>query len=102
MAFWNNKPQETPQPAPSAPKPAASPSSFVDPDDFFKDMGRRPKAPKDETTVASPEITGLREAPPPDPEIILAGLNTDAVQTDGLIDKAALDDGHYHGFMDDI
>lgn len=101
MAFWN-KPQEVPQPAPTAPKTTAS-STFVDPDDFFKDMGRRPKAaPRDETTVASPEITGLREAPPPDPEIILAGLNTDAVQTDGLVDKAALDDGHYHGFMDDI
>lgn len=101
MAFWNNKPQEIPQPAPTAPKPS-SPAAFVDPDDFFKDMGRRPKAPKDETTVASPEITGLREAPPPDPEIILAGLNTDSVETTGLIDKTALDDGHYHGFMDDI
>lgn len=106
MAFWNNKPQEPVQPAapvkPAAPAQTSAPK-FVDPDDFFKDMGRRPKVQKtDETTVESPEITGLREAPPPPPENTLAGLDTANIVTEGLVDKAALDDGLYHGFMDDI
>ncbi len=104
MAFWNNKPQEVPQPAAPTATAQTSAPKFVDPDDFFKDMGRRPKVQKNqnETEIESPEITGLREAPLPDPENTLTGLDTANIATDGLIDKAALDDGMYHGFMDDI
>ena len=40
MAFWN-KPQDA-APTPS-PAPVSSPKPFVDADDFFKDMGRKPQ-----------------------------------------------------------
>lgn len=82
--------------------------SFIDPNDFFGDIGR--KKPKsvpnaldpNATTVDPPEITGLREEPLPDPICEVVNLSTDTIATDGLIDKAALDDGAYHGNMQDI
>lgn len=97
MAFWNK-----PQSAATAPSPApvSSPAKFVDADDFFKDMGRKPKLPKDLASIETPEVTGLREGPAPVPECTLADY-TNEINTDGLIDKAALDDGQYHGYMED-
>lgn len=97
MAFWN-KPQSA-APAPS-PAPVSSPSKIVDADDFFKDMGRKPKLPKDLASIETPEVTGLREGPAPVPECTLTDYENE-INTDGLIDKAALDDGQYHGFMED-
>lgn len=84
------------------PSPAAEPASFVDPDDFFKDMGRKAKPAEVKETVDIPVITGLREAP----EVVLPSnmndLDTGALITDGLRDKSAEDDGAYHGNMNDI
>lgn len=99
MAFWN-KPQSA-APAPS-PAPASSPKPFVDADDFFKDMGRKPKIveEKEVKSIETPEVTGLREGPAPVPECTLANYENE-INTDGLIDKAALDDGQYHGYMED-
>lgn len=84
--------------------------NFIDPNDFFGDIDRKKEKTKpvpnaldpNATTVDPPEITGLREAPPPDPICEVVNLSTDALATDGLIDKAALDDGAYHGNMQDI
>lgn len=83
--------------------------NFIDPNDFFGDIDRK-KKPKavpnaidpNATTVDPPEITGLREAPPPDPICEVVNLSTDTLATEGLIDKAALDDGAYHGNMQDV
>ena len=84
--------------------------SFIDPNDFFADIDRKNAKPApgphaldpNATTVDPPEITGLREAPPPDPICEVVNLSTDTLETGGLIDKAALDDGAYHGNMQDI
>lgn len=84
--------------------------NFIDPNDFFADIDRKKEKPKsvpnaldpNATTVDPPEITGLREAPPPDPICEVVNLSTDTLATDGLIDKAALDDGAYHGNMQDV
>lgn len=83
--------------------------NLIDADDFFKDIDRKSK-PKpipnaidpNATTVDPPEITGLREAPPPDPICEVVNLSTDTLATDGLVDKTALDDGAYHGNMVDV
>ncbi len=98
MAFWNKPQAPAPTAAPSAPKSA--PAAFVDADDFFKDMGRKPKLPKDLASIETPEVTGLREGPAPVPECTLSDYANE-IDTDGLIDKAALDDGQYHGYMED-
>ena len=84
--------------------------SFIDPNDFFADIDRKKAKPAsvpnaldpNATTVDPPEITGLREAPPPDPRCEVVNLSTDTLETGGLIDKAALDDGAYHGNMQDV
>lgn len=78
--------------------------NYIDADDFFKDIDRKAKPKPDPkvATVEPPEITGLREAPPPDPICEVVNLSTDTIATDGLIDKAALDDGAYHGNMQDV
>lgn len=108
MDFWNNKPQGQALKSDFSQNNSfnsnTSSNNFVDPDDFFKDMGRKPKTPKVETKVEieSPDIVGLREAPLPVPPSTLTELDTADIVTDGLIDKRALDDGLYHGFMDDI
>ena len=65
MAFWNKPQSDTPAPSPA---PVSSPSKIVDADDFFKDMGRKPKLPKDLASIETPEVTGLREGPAPVPE----------------------------------
>lgn len=78
--------------------------NYIDADDFFKDIDRKvkPKTDLKVATVETPEIRGLREAPPPDPICEVVNLSTDTIATDGLIDKAALDDGAYHGNMQDV
>ncbi|UKI16390.1 MAG: hypothetical protein L6V87_00170 [Ruminococcus sp.] len=57
-------------------KPASSPiEQPVNADDFFKDMGRKPKPKKVDFNIESPEITGLREAPlPPAPKALCKTL----------------------------
>ena len=99
MAFWNKPQSAAPTPSPAA---VSSPKPFVDADDFFKDMGRKPKVveEKEVKSIETPEVTGLREGPAPVPECTLADY-TNEINTDGLIDKAALDDGQYHGYMED-
>ena len=86
--FNKSKKNEAPAPAPVPSKPASSPiKQPVNADDFFKDMGRKPKPKKVDFNIESPEITGLREAPLPRPESTLSNLDTDAISTDGLRDK---------------
>ena len=86
--FNKSKKNEVPAPAPVPSKPASSPiKQPVNADDFFKDMGRKPKPKKVDFNIESPEITGLREAPLPRPESTLSNLDTDAISTDGLRDK---------------
>lgn len=104
-------------------------SAPVDPDDFFKDMGTKkaepakpapvPKRDPEEyfaeakaqaeakafheavAEVDVPVVTGLREAPEETAPSTLSGLDISTLSTDGLTDKAALDDGMYHGTMED-
>lgn len=99
MAFWT-KTQDAAPVTSVSPASSAQPAQFVDPDDFFKNMGRKPKLPKDLASIETPEITGLREGPAPTAECTLANYENE-INTDGLIDKAALDDGQYHGYMED-
>lgn len=101
MIFGKNKTSE-----PSV-TPAVNSASVknIDPDDFFQDMGRKPKQTKPaevKAEIESPEITGLREAPEEVPPSTLADIGTENIAADTLIDKAALDDGAYHGNMDNI
>ena len=79
---------------------AAAQPAFNDPDDFFKDMGKKAKAPKELAQIETPDVVGLREGPAPVAECTLADFTAE-INTDGLVDKAALDDGQYHGFMDE-
>lgn len=110
MIFEKNKSKD-PEPLAfkSEPKPAAEPvnppSASIDPDDFFKDMGRKPKQPKPaevKEEIESPEIVGLREAPEEAAPSTLADIDIGAVDTDILPDKTLLDDGLYHGTLADI
>ncbi len=79
---------------------AAAQPAFNDPDDFFKDMGKKAKQPRELAQIETPDVVGLREGPAPVAECTLADFTAE-INTDGLIDKAALDDGQYHGFMDE-
>ncbi len=79
---------------------AAAQPAFNDPDDFFKDMGKKAKQPKELAQIETPDVVGLREGPAPVAECTLADFTAE-INTDGLVDKAALDDGQYHGFMDE-
>lgn len=100
----NQKEEKSSAPAP-APKPAAEPKKIVDADDFFKDMGRKPKAAEvkePEASVDVPVVTGLREAPEPVLPSNMNDLNTDELSIGGLRDKSAEDDGAYHGNMNDV
>ena len=59
----------------------------VDADDFFKDMGRKPKPKKIEFDIDVPEVTGLREAPLPAPGSTINNINTDSEAAEQLEDK---------------
>lgn len=72
--------------------PIAKPASAafrqpVDADDFFKDMGRKPKPKKPEFDIEAPEVTGLREAPLPAPGSTINNINTDSEAAEQLEDK---------------
>lgn len=86
MALFNFGKKKDPVPAPSA---KVTTFSDVDPDDFFKDMGRKPKAPKGVAEIASPEITGLHDEPLPRPVSTIKNY-TAAIDTDSLEDKSLL------------
>lgn len=90
MFFFNkNKKAENTAPVqPSQPSPVKSaPRPIVDADDFFKDMGRKPKPKTVSFEIETPEVTGLREAPLPPPGSTINNLATDEHMTDGLADK---------------
>lgn len=108
MIFGKNKSKD-PEPLVFNSKPASEPTQMkntnIDPDDFFKDMGRKTKQPKPaeiKEDIESPEIVGLREAPEEAAPSTLAGIDVGAVDTDILPDKTLLDDGLYHGTLADI
>lgn len=88
--FLFNKSEKNDSPAPIQNKPVSQPTAStvkqpIDADDFFKDMGRKKAPPKAVNEIESPEITGLREAPPPRPDSTLPMI--DSVSTDALRDK---------------
>lgn len=94
MLFFGNKKNTTPPPQPAA-APAPKVNQPVNADDFFKDMGRKPKKREVEVNIESPEIVGLREAPLPPPG---SSIKTIAdVNTDGLADRSGYDDSFIHG-----
>lgn len=121
MFFKKDSPKKQPASTVSAPKPQnainpddffrdmgkkSAPQAAVNPDDFFKDMGKKKPAAEPvevKETVDIPEITGLREAP----EAVLPSNMNDLDTSDlvsataALRDKAAEDDGAYHGNMND-
>lgn len=110
MIFGKNKskvsepPAFKPEPGQTAETPPMK-NGNVDPDDFFKDMGKKPKRQKAAEVreeIESPEIVGLREAPEEIAPSTLADIDIDAVDTDILPDKTLLDDGLYHGTLADI
>lgn len=79
----------------STPKPVSQPVQNINPDDFFKDMGRRPKRNPDDP-IEAPEITGLREAPEAAPEILIKNIVTDEAAAEMLADKTIMvNDGSY-------
>ena len=92
LFFGNNKNQSPPG---NAPMPAAKISHPADADDFFKDMGRKPKKREVNVNIESPDIVGLREEPLPPPGSTIK--NIASVSTDELIDKTNYDDGFIHG-----
>lgn len=110
MIFGKNKSKGSEPPAfkqepKQAAEPVKNPSANIDPDDFFKDMGRKPKQQKTAEVreeIESPEIVGLREAPEEIAPSTLADIDIDTVDTDILPDKTLLDDGLYHGTLADI
>lgn len=108
MIFGKNKSKD-PEPLAFNSKPASEPAQMkntnIDPDDFFKDMGRKPKQPKSaeiKEDIESPEIVGLREAPEEVAPSTLTDIDVGAVDTDILPDKTLLDDGLYHGTLANV
>lgn len=87
MALFNIGKPKAPAPVPvqrTTPAPVANVSA----DDFFKDIDNRKKRPKKvDDTIEVPEVTGLRDAPPPPPKSTLK--NMDTPDTEGLRDKIA-------------
>ncbi len=86
---FGKKKEAIPSPAPK------TTISDVNPDDFFKDMGRKPKAPKGVTEIASPEITGLHDEPLPRPVSTIKNY-AEKIDTDQLIDKTELPPDAHH------
>lgn len=94
---------EIPKPVHAQPKREEAKSAFSDPEDFFKNMGRRNNSPKEpEDEVAPPEITGLREKPEVVPPSSMTNVDTDEVPILNLRDKSADDDGAYYGNMSNV
>jgi len=93
MLLFGNKKNTPPAPSPAAVSPA--PAGPVDADDFFKDMGRKPKRRDVDVNIESPDIVGLREEPLPPPGSTIKNINS--VSTDDLADKSGFDDSFIHG-----
>lgn len=93
MLFFGNK-KNTP-PAPSSAPVSPVSSGPVDADDFFKDMGRKPRKREVDVNIESPDIVGLREEPLPPPGSTIKNINS--VSTDDLADKSGFDDSFIHG-----
>ena len=64
--------------------------SEVDPEEFFKNMGRKPKTPRGVADITVPEVKGLREEPLPPPKSTIKNFAGE-IDTDGLVDKTALE-----------
>lgn len=100
MALFNIGKPKTPAPAPvqrTAPTTPAV-SANISADDFFKDIDNRKKRPKKvDDTIEVPEVTGLREGPPPPPKSTLRNMDTDTLDTDHLRDKIANPDVFVRG-----
>lgn len=62
-----------------------APVGSINPDDFFRDMGRKPKKPKGVEEISSPEIVGLHDEPLPRPKIDIKSFGE--IDTTGLADK---------------
>ena len=93
MLLFGNKKNTPPAPSPAPVSPA--PAGPVDADDFFKDMGRKPKRREVDVNIESPDIVGLREEPLPPPGSTIKNINS--VSTDDLADKSGFDDSFIHG-----
>lgn len=92
MLFFGTKKNDT---APVSPSPASGLNQPVNADDFFKDMGRKPKKREVDVNIESPEIVGLREEPLPPPGSSIKNIAEQS--TDGLADKSGFDDSFIHG-----
>ncbi|MCM1525442.1 MAG: hypothetical protein NC120_13420 [Ruminococcus sp.] len=84
------------------PEPEPEPPKMLDPEDFFKDMGRRPKKKEPEVNIESPDIIGLREAPEPVPESTLADIDIGGVDIGVLPDKTVPEAGVKYGDIAEI
>lgn len=87
MLFFGNKKSES--------IPSSGMNQPINADDFFKDMGRKPKKTEVDANIAIPDIIGLRDEPLPPPGSTIK--NIASVSTDDLIDKTDYDDGFIHG-----
>lgn len=92
MLFFGTKKNDT---SPVSPSPAAGLNQPINADDFFKDMGRKPKKREADVNIDCPEIVGLREEPLPPPGSTIK--NIIEVSTDELADKSGFDDSFIHG-----
>lgn len=86
--FGKNKKDNTPPPAP-APKPAVKvemppPAKPMNADDFFGDLDRKKRKKEVSFDIDTPEVTGLREAPPAPPKKIFKDVDTDTLSMNGL------------------
>ncbi len=95
----NKKEEQTPAAKPVSPVPAAPAPKAVNPDDFFKDIDRKPKqaaAPKPvvqeeiRPDIEAPVVEGLREAPLPAPVSTISDVSTNDIDTDILPDKTLI------------
>ncbi len=89
------KPEKQEQAKPAAPVKPAAPSAIVDPDEFFKNMGRKREIPKEVAKIDTPEVTGLREKPLEAPGSTIKNLGE--INTDNLIDKTLVEDDFVKG-----
>lgn len=84
------------------PEPEPEPPKMLSPDDFFKDMGRKPKKKEVEVNIESPDIVGLREAPEPVPECTLSDIDIDSVDIGVLPDMTIPKPGVKYGDIKEI
>ncbi len=92
MLFFGTKKNDTP---PAKPAPSHGINQPINADDFFKDIGRKPKKREVDVNIDCPEIVGLREEPLPPPGSTIKNIAEQS--TDGLADKSGFDDSFIHG-----